>query len=195
MASQAAVAEPIASQRTRTGGPVADETATAIRRPRVTRPVDAIPGDAPYDPYGPHDAAATGGPAVVGARSHTRAVAGATAAGVGAGFHFLARLLLAVGVLIALLIGLAILLRDVGANPSNSVVSAIHDAANFFAGSFTGLVSEAGHPKRAITLNWGIAAGVYVIVAAVLAALIARVGRSAQRLDNRAAPRRLVVTH
>ena len=89
-----------------------------------------------------------------------------------------------VAALIALLIGLAILLRDVDANPSNTIVKGIHEGANFFAGSFTGLITFPGHPKRAITVNWGIAAIVYLVVGAAIAGLIARVGRGGLRFER-----------
>src|SRR2546429_5150574 len=81
-------------------------------------------------------------------------------------------------VLIALLIGLAILLRDADANAGNTIVKGIHDGANFFAGSFSGLFTFSGHPKREISINWGIALVVYLIVGAVLATYIARMGRA-----------------
>ncbi len=111
--------------------------------------------------------------------------AGASAVGtLGAGVIFLARLVMTVAALIALLIGLAILLRDVDANPSNTIVKGIHEGANFFAGSFTGLITFHGHPKRAITVNWGIAAIVYLVVGAAIAGLIARMGRGGLRFEQ-----------
>jgi hypothetical protein len=84
--------------------------------------------------------------------------------------------------LIALLIALAIILRDVDANQSNTIVKGLHEGANFFAGAFTGLISFNAHPKRAITVDWGIALIVYLIVGAVISGLIARAGRGGLRL-------------
>jgi hypothetical protein len=111
--------------------------------------------------------------------------AGASAVGtLGSGVIFLARLVMTAAALIALLIGLAILLRDVDANPSNTIVKGIHEGANFFAGSFTGLITFQDHPKRAITVNWGIAAIVYLVVGAAIAGLIARVGRGGLRFER-----------
>jgi hypothetical protein len=111
--------------------------------------------------------------------------AGAAAVGTaGAGVLMIARLVMTVASLIALLIGLAIVLRDVDANASNSIVKAIHDGANFFAGSFTGLITFNGHPKRAITVDWGIALLAYLIVGAIIANLIARVGRGGVRFER-----------
>jgi hypothetical protein len=108
--------------------------------------------------------------------------AGAAAVGtIGSGVIMLARLVMTVAVLIALLIGLAIVLRDVNANASNTIVKGIHEGANFFAGSFTGLIAFHGHPKRAITVDWGIALIAYLIVGAVIASAIARLGMGGVR--------------
>ncbi len=112
--------------------------------------------------------------------------AGAAAVGtIGSGVLMLARLVMTIAALIALLIALAIVLRDVGANQSNTIVKGIHEGANFFAGSFTGLISFSGHPKRAITVNWGIALVVYLIVGAVIASMIARIGRRGVGFERR----------
>lgn len=97
---------------------------------------------------------------------------------------------MAVAVLIALLIALAIILRDVGANPQNAVVKGMREGANFFAGAFTGLITFKGHPKREITVDWGIALLVFLLVGAVISSFIARVGRGGLRFERtrRAAP-------
>lgn len=111
--------------------------------------------------------------------------AGATAVGaVGSGFMLLARLVMTVATLIALLIALAVVLRDVGANPANSIVKGIHEGANFFAGSFTDMITFSGHVKRAITVNWGIALIVYLLVGAVVAGFIRRLGRGGLRIER-----------
>jgi hypothetical protein len=103
--------------------------------------------------------------------------AGAGAAeAVGAGFLLLARLIMTLAVLIALLIVAAIVLQDVGANPHNGVVEGVREGANFFAGAFTGMITFKGHPDRAITVNWGIAAAVFLIVGAIIAGFIRRIG-------------------
>lgn len=104
--------------------------------------------------------------------------AGATAVGAaGAGVMLVARLVMAAASVIALLIALAIVLRDVDANGANTIVKGIHEGANFFAGAFTGLIRFSGHPKRAITVDWGIALLVYLLVGAIVAKVIAGVGR------------------
>jgi hypothetical protein len=92
---------------------------------------------------------------------------------------------MAVATLIALLIVLAIVLRDVDANPRNAVVKGIREGANFFAGAFTGLIKFNGHAKRELTVDWGIAAVVYLVVGALIANWIARLGRGGLRYDTR----------
>jgi hypothetical protein len=106
-----------------------------------------------------------------------RAVGAAAVGTVGWGVVAIARLVMAVATLIALLIALAIILRDVDANSRNTIVKGIHEGANFFAGPFTGLSTFKGHAKREITVDWGIALIVYLIVGALVARSIARVGR------------------
>ncbi len=113
-----------------------------------------------------------------------RSPVAAAAGTLGAGILAIARLVMAVATLIALLIVLAIVLRDVDANASNSIVKGIHEGANFFAGSFNGLIKFNGHYKRAITINWGIAAIAYLLVGALIAGLISRVGRSGIRFER-----------
>jgi hypothetical protein len=111
--------------------------------------------------------------------------AGAAAVGtVGSGIVLIARLVMTVATLIALLIALAIVLRDVDANGANTIVKGIHEGANFFAGSFTGLITFTGHPKRAITVDWGIALVVYLIVGAAIANVIRGVGLSGKRFER-----------
>jgi hypothetical protein len=108
----------------------------------------------------------------------------------GAGVLLLARLVMAVASLIALLILLAIVLRDVDASANNTIVKGIHEGANFFAGAFTGLIRFNGHPKRAITVDWGIALLVYLIVGGFVSSVVARVGRGGVLFErsHRAAP-------
>jgi hypothetical protein len=119
--------------------------------------------------------------------------AGAAAVGTaGAGVLLIARLVMAIASLIALLIALAIVLRDVDANAGNTIVKGIHEGANFFAGAFTGLIRFSGHPKRALTIDWGIALIVYLIVGAVISRLIARIGRGGVRFER---THRTIPTH
>jgi len=95
----------------------------------------------------------------------------------GAGALLIALPVMIAATLIALLIALAIALRDVDANASNTIVKGVHEGANFFAGAFTGLIRFNGHPKRAITVDWGIALLVYLIVGEALSRAVAGVGR------------------
>jgi hypothetical protein len=117
-------------------------------------------------------------------RWRPREARAAAVGSVGSGVIAIARLVLSIAGLIALLIALAVVLRDVDANAHNTIVKGIHEGANFFAGAFTGLVTIKGHAKREITVDWGIAIVVYLIVGALISRSIARVGRSGQRYER-----------
>lgn len=114
----------------------------------------------------------------------TRDASAAAVGAAGAGVILIARLVMAVATLIALLIALAIVLRDVDANSANTIVKGIHEGANFFAGAFTDLIKFSGHPKRAITVNWGIALIVYLLVGALIANVIRNIGRGGVRFEQ-----------
>jgi hypothetical protein len=103
----------------------------------------------------------------------------------GAGGIAIARIVMSAAWLIALLIAVAIVLRDVDANGANTIVNGVHNGANFFAGAFTGMIVFNGHPKRAITVDWGIALLAYLLVGAILASLIAGIGRGGLRFEQR----------
>jgi Na+/proline symporter len=75
--------------------------------------------------------------------------------------------------LIALVIVAAIVLFVVGANQSNGIVSAIHDAGQWLAGPFKNLF-KIHNAKLAMAVNWGLAALVYLIVGHLLATMFAR---------------------
>ncbi len=92
----------------------------------------------------------------------------------------LARIVRLAAAVVFLLIALAILLRLLNANASNSVVHAIHDAAGTIVGPFKNMFSFSA-PKTAITVNWGIAAIVYLIAGLIVARVIATAGRSNRR--------------
>ncbi len=115
--------------------------------------------------------------------------AGAAAVGaVGGGVLLLARLVMTIAALIALLIALAIVLRDVDATSTNTIVEGIHEGANFFAGSFTGLIHFGGKPKLEFSVNWGIALIVYLIVGAVISSVIRSIGLGGLRFEQRHRP-------
>jgi hypothetical protein len=67
----------------------------------------------------------------------------------------------------------AIVLFVLGANSSNGIVSAIHDAGAWLAGPFKGLFSI-HNAKLAMAVNWGLAALVYLIVGHLIASLLVR---------------------
>lgn len=75
-----------------------------------------------------------------------------------------------------LLIVLAIILFDLKANPGNSIVSGIHDAGNWLTSPFHGLFSVHG-ARKTLSINWGIAAVVYLFVGGLIARLIGRAHR------------------
>ncbi|MBV9310071.1 MAG: hypothetical protein JOZ73_04525 [Solirubrobacterales bacterium] len=77
-----------------------------------------------------------------------------------------------VGIAAAIIVA-AILLRVLGANASNSIVSDIHSVAKTLVGPFNDMFSIK-NAKVSIAVNWGIAAAIYLIVGAVIARLIAR---------------------
>jgi len=85
----------------------------------------------------------------------------------------LARIVRTLASLIALVIVAAIVLFILGANPSNGIVSAIHDAGAWLVGPFKNLFSI-HHAKVAMAVNWGLAALVYLIVGHLIASLLAR---------------------
>ena len=81
---------------------------------------------------------------------------------------------LAAGVVAAIIVA-GILLVVLNANPSNDVVSTIHDAASALVGPFDGMFRlDSG--DATLALNWGIAALVYLIVGALVARVIALIG-------------------
>lgn len=116
---------------------------------------------------------------------HMRDAAAAAVGTASAGAVMLALVLMAAAVVIALVIALGILLANVGANGGNAIVKGIHESANFVAGSFTGMIRFTGHPKRAISVNWGIAALVYLLVGAIVARVVFGVGRGGLPFEQR----------
>ena len=114
-----------------------------------------------------------------------RPARGAGAAAVGAQaagglFVTLAWLVRAAAGIAFLLIVLGIILFDMKANPGNSIVSGIHDAANWLTTPFHGLFSVHG-ARKMLTINWGIAAVVYLIAGLIIASIIASPARFTHR--------------
>jgi len=85
----------------------------------------------------------------------------------------IARLVRLAAALVVLVIAVAIVLRVVGANPANSVVSDIHDAGRALVGPFKNVFSIK-NAKVDLAVNWGLAAIVYLLAGGLLASLIAR---------------------
>jgi hypothetical protein len=85
----------------------------------------------------------------------------------------LARLIRSLAGLIALVIVAAIVLFLLGANPSNGIVKAIHDAGAWLVGPFKNLFSI-HNAKVAMAVNWGLAALVYLVVGHLIASLLVR---------------------
>jgi hypothetical protein len=87
--------------------------------------------------------------------------------------YTIARVVRTLAGLVALVIVAAIVLFVLGANQSNGIVSAIHDAGAWLAGPFKNLFAI-HKPKVAMAVNWGLAALVYLIVGHFIASLFAR---------------------
>jgi hypothetical protein len=88
---------------------------------------------------------------------------GAGARGFAMGAGFLARVVHLVVSIVVLIIVAGILLVVLKANPTNSIVSDVHDWARWLAGPFDGMFSFHS-AKVAIAVNWGNAAVVYLFV-------------------------------
>ena len=85
----------------------------------------------------------------------------------------IARFVILVGTVVALVLIAGILLVVLGANQSNAIVKAVHDAASFLAGPFDDLFKL--HPRKTrIAVDWGIAAVVWYALARVIARLLLR---------------------
>ena len=77
---------------------------------------------------------------------------------------------LIVGIIVVIIVA-GVVLVLLKANPTNAIVSDVHDAARWFAGPFDGIFSF--HSARvALAVNWGIAAAVYMIVGGLIARLL-----------------------
>jgi hypothetical protein len=102
------------------------------------------------------------------------------------GAGLLARVVHLVVSIIVLIIVVGILLVLLKADPTNNIVSHIHDWARSLAGPFDGLFTF-DNARVAVAVNWGIAAVVYLFVGGLIARLI---GRTAPL-----APTRVLLAH
>lgn len=80
------------------------------------------------------------------------------------------------GVLAGVLV-LGILLVVLDANEDNGIVAALLDAARFLGGPFRDMF-DLKDIEAEIAVNWGIAAGVYLLAGALIVAALAAIGRS-----------------
>ena len=86
---------------------------------------------------------------------------------------FLARVVDIVVAVVAVIIATGVLLVVLEANPSNSIVNAILDAARWLVGPFKDFFSLDDH-KLEVAVNWGLAALIYGAVGSFIAKLLAR---------------------
>lgn len=100
--------------------------------------------------------------------ARTNRYMGATVARAG-----IARAVVVAGTVVALILVAGIVLTLLGANTSNDIFKAVHDAARFLAGPFRGLFSLSSH-KATQAVNWGIAAVVWYGLARLIGRLILR---------------------
>ena len=104
-----------------------------------------------------------------GGRSYRRR--GTFSRGSGVVMGTLARVVRLIVGIIVLIIVAGIVLVLLKANPTNTVVTDVHDAARWFAGPFDGIFSF--HNARvALAVNWGLAAVVYLIVGGLIARVL-----------------------
>jgi hypothetical protein len=85
----------------------------------------------------------------------------------------IARVLLLVGSVVALILVAGIVLTVLGANAGNQIVKLVHDAARWLAGPFDGLFKLNNH-KTQVAVDWGLAAVVYFALSRFLARLVVR---------------------
>jgi hypothetical protein len=85
----------------------------------------------------------------------------------------IARIVMLIASIVALVLILGIVLVLLEANRSNDLVQAVRDAASFLAGPFDGLFTmDSNKAEKAV--NWGIAAVVWYAVGRVIARLLIR---------------------
>jgi ABC-type Na+ efflux pump permease subunit len=92
----------------------------------------------------------------------------------------IARLVRLVASIVVGLIVIGIVLVVLGANESNQIVSWFHDAASWLAGPFKN-VFHLKNAKANTAVNWGLAAAVYALVAAVIVRLLVSAGVAGRR--------------
>jgi hypothetical protein len=101
---------------------------------------------------------------------------GTGASGLVTGAGLLARVVHLIVTIVVVIIIAGILLVVLKANPTNSIVSEVHDWARSLAGPFDGIFSF-HNANVTIAVNWGIAAVVYLFVGGLIARLLGRTHR------------------
>lgn len=86
---------------------------------------------------------------------------------------------LVAGIVVGLIV-IGIVLVVLGANESNQIVSWFHDAASWLAGPFKN-VFHLKNAKANTAVNWGLAAVVYALVAALIVRLLVSAGFTTRR--------------
>lgn len=82
-----------------------------------------------------------------------------------------------VGIVVALIV-LGIVFALLEANPRNGLVSAVNDIARGLVGPFEDIFQRR-KAKEELAINWGIAAVVYLLIGALITALLGRVASAA----------------
>ncbi len=91
--------------------------------------------------------------------------------------RILSRIVRAVAGLIAGILVLGIVLVVLEANERNAIVDAILDVGRFFADPFEQIFLVKDR-RGEIAVNWGIAAGIYLLAGALIVALLAAIARA-----------------
>ena len=86
---------------------------------------------------------------------------------------FLARVVDVVTAVVAVVIAVGVLLVVLEANPANSIVDALLDAARWLVGPFEDFFTL-DDPKLQVAVNWGLALVVYVLVGRGVSTLLRR---------------------
>ena len=95
-----------------------------------------------------------------------------------------ARVIVLIASLVFLIIALGILLIVLDANAGNLIVQAVTSAARFLGGPFDGLFTGSD-AQLETAINWGIAGFVWLIVGALLAGLLRRIGGAGRKRRRR----------
>ena len=85
----------------------------------------------------------------------------------------IARVVMLVGSVVALILVAGIVLTLLGANPANQIVRLVDDAARWLAGPFDRLFRFNNH-KTQVAVDWGLAAVVYFAISRFISRMIVR---------------------